>query len=139
LFALRELNYMFINSFCPVFITGRLMTIKYPEPYVPDAVTSMCMDTILAFSILTMMTSFFLIFVSYKKGFRLWREMAPYLYICMICTCYLVQPILSLAASLSTYIYAKNNDTLDYCYLFPWLISYSVFSLGSFFTYFLKF
>ena len=79
-------------------------------------------------NIATVIMMFILIFVSWKKGSKCWKKVAPKLYLMMVWTCYILIPIGIIG--LSSYYFIADFERLKQSSNETWVVCYT-FLCGS--------
>jgi hypothetical protein len=80
-----------------------------------------------------------LVFISYKKGIKIWRETAPYIFLVVIWITYIVLPLVNLTCSIWAFGVSSQMEDKSGTYLLPWITTYGVFSFSTLITYFSKY
>jgi hypothetical protein len=89
---------------------------------IPGVIFNLAM--ILMVNIATVIMMFMLIFVSWKKGSKCWKKVAPKLYLMMVWTCYILIPIAIIVLAVYYFVserailHESANETWVVCYCF---------------------
>jgi hypothetical protein len=96
IFAQRHLIAQFQNTFVPFAVNLACFYIPIPAPFS----TSKRLRFQLIFQAcnagISMCCQFFILFIDYKKGPKLWTTVAPYMYLCMLWWMLLISPTLNI-------------------------------------------
>lgn len=136
LYALRDINALFMNSITPLYISYRVFLFDIPDKYAPVNTMRMQLIFIMFSSTFTFVVNFMLTFVSYKKGCKCWFVIAPYLYLGLCWSAYLILPALNFIGSVVTLILTRGDSSQSYLKL--WIITYMIFEVMIFVNYFFK-
>ena len=133
LIAFKELNYMVINGITPLVMTMTLEKEEFPDRP-PNETILLQFEFVAIMSKASFVITFFLVFIDYKSGINAWKVTAPYLYIVLTLTGFVILPLVNIGWSVYTIYVVDINAHGGYLMIF--IAFYAVFCATLVMTYF---
>lgn len=122
--ALQRVGNSWNNEALPFIISNFLWFFPASGRYTSDSILVIQQFAILICNYISVFSVFLMIFISWKKGCRLWVKIAPYLYYVLMINLYLVMPAANTLFATALILYPSINLKLS---IFEsWLVLYLV-------------